>query len=106
MKTLKFSVPPGFVRTKSPFRPKLDAFCGVIDAMLSADKDRPKKQRHTAKRVFERLRDEHGFTGDHIREGRRLANNRPIRAWHTRPLRSTAAADTSLGPLIVTWPGS
>lgn len=62
-KMLKFSVPPGYVRTKPPFRPKLDAFCGVIDAILAADKDRPKKQRHTAKRVFERLRDEHGFTG-------------------------------------------
>jgi transposase len=31
--------------------------------MLAADKDRPKKQRHTSKRIFERLRDEHGFTG-------------------------------------------
>ena len=62
-KMLKFSVPPGYVRTKPPFRPKLDAFVGVIDAILSADKGRPKKQRHTAKRIFERLRDEHGFAG-------------------------------------------
>ena len=62
-KMLKFSVPPGYVRTKPPFRPKLDAFTGVIDAILAADKDRPKKQRHTSKRILERLRDEHGFTG-------------------------------------------
>jgi len=62
-KMLKFSVPPGYVRKKPPFRPKLDGFTGVIDAILSADKDRPKKQRHTSKRIFERLRDEHGFTG-------------------------------------------
>ena len=62
-KMLKFSVPPGYLRTKPPFRPKLDAFVGVIDAILAADKDRPKKQRHTSKRIFERLRDEHGFTG-------------------------------------------
>ena len=38
------------------------------------DKATPKKQRHTAKRVFERLRDEHGFLGgytivkDYVRE--------------------------------------
>jgi transposase len=51
------------VRTKAPFRPKLDEFTGVIDAILASDKDRPKKQRHTSKRIFERLRDEHGFTG-------------------------------------------
>ena len=38
-------------------------FTGIIDAILAADKDRPKKQRHTSKRIFERLRDEHGFTG-------------------------------------------
>ena len=62
-KMLKFSVPPGYVRAKPPFRPKLDAFIAIIDAILAADKERPKKQRHTAKRIFERLRDEHGFTG-------------------------------------------
>jgi transposase len=62
-KMLKFSVPPGYVRRKPPYRPKLDAFIGVIDEILASDKDRPKKQRHTSKRIFERLRDEHGFTG-------------------------------------------
>src|SRR4029077_7374377 len=46
-----------------PFRPKLDEFAGIIDAILASDKDRPKKQRHTSKRIFERLRDEHGFAG-------------------------------------------
>ena len=62
-KMLRFSVPPGYVRTKPPVRPKLDEFIGVIDAILAADRDRPKKQRHTSKRIFERLRDERGFTG-------------------------------------------
>ena len=62
-KMLKFSVPPGYVRKKPPVRPKLDPFTGIIDAILTADRDLPKKQRHTSKRIFERLRDEHGFTG-------------------------------------------
>jgi transposase len=62
-KMLKFSVPPGYVRTKPPFRPKLEGFTGVIDRILAADKDGPKKQRHTAKRIFERLCNEHRFTG-------------------------------------------
>ena len=62
-KMLKFSVPPGYVRQKAIVRPKLDAFIGIIDAILATDKDRPKKQRHTSKRIFERLRDEHGFAG-------------------------------------------
>ena len=35
----------------------------IIEGILAGDKGRPKKQQHTAKRIFERLRDEHGFTG-------------------------------------------
>ena len=37
-KMLKFSVPPGYVRSKPPFRPKLDEFVGVIDAILAPTK--------------------------------------------------------------------
>ena len=49
----------------------------MIDAILEADRQVPRKQRHTAKRIFERLRDEHGFDGqctilkDYVRERRR-----------------------------------
>ena len=62
-KMMKFSVPPGYVRKKAPAKPKLDPFIPVIDGILRDDKSRPKKQQHTAKRIFERLRDEYGFTG-------------------------------------------
>jgi transposase len=62
-KMMTFSVPPGYMRTKPPVRPKLDAFIAIIDKILAADKSVHKKQQHTSKRIFERLRDEHGFTG-------------------------------------------
>jgi transposase len=62
-KMLRFSVPPGYRRSKPPARPKLDAFTGVIDRILEEDRERPRKQRHTARRIFQRLRAEHGFTG-------------------------------------------
>lgn len=62
-KMLKFSVPPGYRRSKPVRRPKLDAFTGIIDQILEADKSVHKKQRHTSKRIFERLRDEYGFEG-------------------------------------------
>jgi hypothetical protein len=52
---MKFSVPPGYVRKKAPAKPKLDAFIPVIERILVEDKSRPKKQQHTAKRIFERL---------------------------------------------------
>ncbi|NRB20651.1 MAG: hypothetical protein HRU33_24745 [Rhodobacteraceae bacterium] len=59
----KLSVPPGYRRSQPVRRPKLDAFTGIIDQILEADKLVPKKQRHTSKRVFERLRKEYRFTG-------------------------------------------
>jgi len=62
-KMLAFSVPPGYRRSKPPAKPKLGRFIGIIDGILAADKDGPKKQQHTSKRIFERLRDEHGFSG-------------------------------------------
>jgi transposase len=60
---LAFSVPPGYRRSRPPARPKLDRFVGIIDQILEDDKGRPAKQRHTSKRIFERLRDEHGYAG-------------------------------------------
>jgi transposase len=41
----------------------LGAFLAVIDQILEDDRTAPPKQRHTARRIFERLRDEYGYTG-------------------------------------------
>jgi len=81
-KMLSFSVPPGYRRRAPVKRPKLDGFTEIIEAWLEEDRGVPRKQRHTAKRVFERLRDEHGFTGgytivkdymrEHDRRGREM----------------------------------
>jgi len=62
-KMLMFSVPPGYRRKKPVRRPKLDPFTGIIDQILEADKLEHKKQKHTSRRIFERLRDEYGFEG-------------------------------------------
>ena len=62
-KMLEYSLPPGYRRQQPVRRPKLGPWLGVIDAILEDDKQRPRKQRHTAKRIFDRLRDEHAFTG-------------------------------------------
>jgi transposase len=60
---LQYAVPPGYQRQQPIKRPKLGPWVGVIDAIVEDDKQRPAKQRHTAKRIFERLKEEHGFTG-------------------------------------------
>ncbi len=62
-KMCRFSVPPGYQRTKPPEKPKLGPLTPVIDAILEGDRSAPAKQRHTAKRIFERLRAEYGYAG-------------------------------------------
>ena len=62
----------------------------MIDAILEADQNAPAKQRHTAKRIFERLRAEHGFAGgytvvkDYVRLGGRGRRKRSC-CWRIRP---------------------
>ena len=53
-KMLSYAAPPGYRRTKPVRRPKLDGFTGIVDAILEADTDPdvPRKQRHTAHRIF------------------------------------------------------
>jgi transposase len=62
-KMLSFSVPPGYRRQAEIKRPKLDGFTGIIDSIREADRTAPLKQRHTAKRIYQRLKHEFGFTG-------------------------------------------
>ena len=76
-KMLAYSTPPGYRRQTQPRRPKLEPFTGVIERILEEDHRVPRKQRHTTKRIYERLRDEYGFDGgytivkDYVREHRR-----------------------------------
>ena len=76
-KMLAYYVPPGYQRKIPPRKPKLEPYTGVIGRILDEDHQVPRKQRHTAKRIFERLRDEYGFDGqytivkDYLREHRR-----------------------------------
>ena len=82
-KMLRYSAPPGYRRTKPVRRPKLDGFTGIIDAVLEADADPevPRKQPHTAHRIFERLRDERGFAGGYtVVKGYVRARRQPRRA--------------------------
>lgn len=62
-KILNHPEPPGYRRTAPRPRPKLDPFLSVIHHILEGDRKVHKKQRHTARRIFERLRDEYGYTG-------------------------------------------
>src|SRR5919202_766990 len=62
------SPPPRRYRlTKQKRRRVLDPVSGLIDQWLAQDQVAPKKQRHTAKRIYDRLVQEHQFTGSERR---------------------------------------
>lgn len=62
-KICQFSLPPGYTRSKPVAKTKLGSLLPVIERILAEDCVAPVKQRDTAKRIFERLRDEHGYGG-------------------------------------------
>ena len=74
-KILAHAEPPGYRLSKARPKRKLALFLPIIHQLLEADRQAPKKQRHTAKRIFERLRDEHGFRG-----GKTVVKD-AVRAW-------------------------
>jgi transposase len=77
-KILDNAEPPGYRRTK-PRRPSiLEPLLAVVHQILEDDKKAPKKQRHSAKRIFERLRAEHGYQG-----GLTTVKD-AVRAWRRR----------------------
>ena len=57
---LESAVPPAKRSPQDRPAPALGAYRQVIDEWLKADLEAPRKQRHTARRVWQRLRDEHG----------------------------------------------
>ena len=64
-KMLALSRPPGYRRKAAYAQPKIGSYLGRIAEILDQDKEMPKKQRHTAKRIWERLREggvEGGYT--------------------------------------------
>ncbi len=62
-KILSNPEPTGYQVAGPRPKPKLGPYLGVIDEILDADESAPVKQRHTAKRIYERLRDEYGYEG-------------------------------------------
>lgn len=63
-KILTHDAPPGYRRNRPYEQPKIGPYRDRIAQILEADKSVHRKQRHTAKRIFERIRDE-GYEGSY-----------------------------------------
>ena len=62
-KILAHSEPPGYRQSQPRRKPKIGPFEKRIEQWLVEDREMPRKQRHTAKRIWERLRDEEDYEG-------------------------------------------
>jgi len=61
-KILKHPEPPGYRMKRPRPKPKIGAYLEQIAQIIESDKSLPKKQRHTAKRIYERIK-ESGYQG-------------------------------------------
>ncbi len=88
-KMLRFSEPPGYRLKSQRPRSRMDAHADFVDQILISDREVPKKQRHTVRRIFERLRDERGFEGgyttvrDYVRPRRQHLKEAFVRSCQT-----------------------
>src|SRR5213592_266571 len=57
---LAAALPPPRKPPEGRSAPKLGPYRPLIDEWLRADREAPRKQRHTARRIWQRLVDEHG----------------------------------------------
>lgn len=82
-------LPPERKRPEGRPAPKLGEYRELIDGWLLADREAPRKQRHTARRVWERLREEHGAQ----------VSERAVRKWVAERRRELGVAPAAMVPL-------
>ena len=100
-KVLSHSEPPGYRRAAPYAEPKLGPFVARIEEILVSDKALPKKQRHTAQRIFERLAEE-GYTGGYTQVREKVAQLRRQSGEVFIPLRhDPGTAQMDVGQALV-----
>lgn len=71
--------PPSYTLTHPRPSPVMGPYLGIIEQWLKDDENAPRKQRHTARRIYDRLVDEHGFTGAEVTVRQTVAKLRGAR---------------------------
>ena len=84
-KILEYAEPPGYRQSKPRAQPKLGPYLARIEQILEQDQAMPKKQRHTAKRIFERLQEE-GYSGGYTQVKAKVRELQQLRQEVYMPL--------------------
>ena len=69
-KILEHSEPPGYQVKQARAKPKIGPYLEQIAQIIEEDKHFPKKQRHTAKRIYHRI-EQMGYQGKYCRSRKR-----------------------------------
>jgi len=73
---LQESEPRPYTLRRDRPAPRLDPYKARIDQVLAEDEQAPRKQRHTAAKLYRRLRDEEGYVGGYDQVRRYVAKHR------------------------------
>jgi len=106
IKILEHPEPPGYRQAQPRAKLKIGPFLGVIDEILEGDKKVHRKQHHTAIRIFNRLKHEHGYPGGYtavkeVVRDRRLRQREVFMPLAHRP----GEAQVDFGAADVIWEG-
>jgi transposase len=78
--------PPVYTQTRPRPSPVMDPYIDIVKSWLEGDESAPRKQRHTARRIYDRLVDEYGFTGAEVTVRQAVARLRGRRVEAFVPL--------------------
>lgn len=101
------AVMPRYERRSSRPAPVMDPYLPFVHQWLDDDQSAPPKQRHTARRVYDRLVAEHGFPGSEVTVRRAVARLRGKRLDAYVPLEAPFGriAQADFGSAVVTIAG-
>jgi len=106
VKILEHTEPPGYRQAQPRAKRKIGPFLEVIDEILEGDKTVHRKQHHTARRIFDRLKGEYGYPGGYtavkeVVRDRRLRQREVFMPLSHRP----GEAQVDFGVADVLWEG-
>ncbi len=106
VKILEHTEPPGYRQGQPRAKRKIGPFLEVIDEILEGDKKIHRKQHHTPRRIFDRLKDEYGYPGGYTAVKEVIRDRRLRQREVFMPLaHRLAEAQVDFGAAAFSWGG-
>jgi len=101
------AAPPRYELSAPRCAPVMGPYLDLVRQWLAEDESAPRKQRHTARRIYDRLASEHGFAGSEVTVRKAVAKLRGARREVYVPLEAPwgQIAQADFGGAVVTLAG-